>query len=369
MTQPIATDAAPAATIRVGPQALRAFAGACLEQVGVPPGSAAMVADNLVEADLRGVESHGVARLKVYVERLAARLVAPEAQGVVLRERAAMALLDGENGLGAVIGTAAVELAARKARQAGCAFVAVRNSNHFGTAAYYLIPPIRQRMIGFVITNGPATMTVWGGRTRAIGTNPIAFGIPARRERPIILDMATSTVARGKLIFANLKGEPLPDGWAVDPEGNPTRDAAVALKGALLPVGGPKGSGLALAIEILCGLLAGGPVLDGVGELYNNPTKPQGTSHLFGVLDVAAFEDVEGFLDRVDDLIGRVRALPRMPGVERIYLPGEPEWLTKEHRTRTGIPLPPALFDEIKGLAATYQVNQALDPLTTPTVP
>ncbi len=367
MTQPAATDLGGA--IRVSPQALRAYAGACLEQVGVPPGSAAIVADNLVEADLRGVESHGVARLKVYVERVAAGLVAPEAQGKVLRERAAMALMDGENGLGAVIGTAAVDLAVRKAGGAGCAFVVVRNSNHFGTAAYYVIPPIRRRMIGFVITNGPATMTVWGGRTRAIGTNPIAFGIPARRERPIILDMATSTVARGKLIFANLKREPIPDGWAVDAEGKPTRDPAAALKGALLPVGGPKGSGLALAIEVLCGLLAGGPVLDAVGELYNNPTKPQGTSHLFGVLDVAAFEDVERFLDRVDQLAADVRALPRMPGVDRISLPGEPEWLTKEQRTRTGIPLPRALFDEIKGLAATYQVHQVLEPLTTPAVP
>ncbi len=368
MTQPTAADPATAGAIRVGPQALRAFAGACLEQVGVPPGSAAMVADNLVEADLRGVESHGVARLKVYVERLAARLVAPEAQGKVVRERAAMALMDGENGLGAVIGTAAVELAARKARQAGCAFVAVRNSNHFGTAAYYLIPPIRKQMIGFVITNGPATMTVWGGRNRAIGTNPIAFGIPARRERPIILDMATSVVARGKLIFANLKGEPIPDGWAVDPDGNPTRDPALALKGALLPVGGPKGSGLAVAIEVLCGLLAGGPVLGEVGELYNNPTKPQGTSHLFGALDIAAFEDVDRFLDRVDTLIGDVRGLPRMPGVDRIYLPGEPEWLTKEERLRTGIPLPRALFDEMRGLAGTYRVDQALEPLPTPAV-
>ena len=369
MSQPSATDGVATGSIRVAPQALRAFAGACLERVGVPPGSAAIVADNLIEADLRGVESHGVARLRIYVERLAAGLVAPEAQGAVIRERAAMAVMDGENGLGAVIGTAAIDLAVQKAGQAGCAFVAVRNSNHFGTAAYYLIPAIRKQMIGFVITNGPAMMAVWGGRTRAIGTNPIAFGIPARRERPIVLDMATSTVARGKLIFANLKGEPIPDGWAVDPDGNPTRDPVVALKGALLPVGGPKGSGLALAIEVLCGLLAAGPVLREVGELYNNPTKPQGASHLVGALDIAAFEDVDRFLDRVDTLIADVRALPRMPGVDRIYLPGEPEWLTKEERLRTGIPLPRVLFDELRGLATTYRVDQALEPLTTPSVP
>ncbi len=368
MTQPSVTASATTTTVRVSPQGLRAFAGACLEQVGVPPGSAAIVADNLVEADLRGVESHGVARLGVYLERLAAGLVAAEAEGKVIRERAAMALVDGENGLGAVIGTAAMELAAQKARQAGAAFVAVRNSNHFGTAAYYLIPPIRQQMIGFTLTNGPATMAVWGGRTRAIGTNPIAFGIPARRERPIVLDMATSTVARGKLVIANLRGETIPDGWAVDADGNPTRDPATALKGALLPVGGAKGSGLALAIEALCGILAGGPVLAEVGELYNNPHKPQGTCHLFAVLDIAAFEDLDRFLDRVDTMIRDVRGLPRMPGVERIYLPGEPEWLTKEHRTRTGIPLPPALFDELKGLAKKYKVDQTLEPLTTPTV-
>jgi LDH2 family malate/lactate/ureidoglycolate dehydrogenase len=373
MTQPSATNAATArtaaATIRVSPQGLRAFAGACLEQVGVPPGSAAIVADNLAEADLRGVESHGVARLGVYLERLAAGLVAAEAQGKVEGERAAMAVMDGENGLGAVIGTAAMEVAVQKAGQAGAAFVAVRNSNHFGTAAYYLIPPIRRQMIGFVITNGPPMMAVWGARGRAIGTNPIAFGIPARQELPIILDMATSVVARGKVIFANLKGETIPEGWALDPEGNPTRDPALALKGALLPVGGPKGSGLALAIEVLCGLLAGGPVLAEVGELYNNPTKPQAAAHLFGALDIAAFEDADRFLDRVDKLIADVRALPRMPGVDRIYLPGEPEWLTKEERTRTGIPLPPALFEELLGLGRKYGVTQALEPLTTPHVP
>ncbi len=369
MTQPSVTAAATTTTIRVSPQGLRAFAGACLEQVGVPPGSAAIVADNLAEADLRGVESHGVARLAVYLERLAAGLVAAEAQGRVVRERAAMAVMDGENGLGAVIGTAAMDLAVRKAGQAGTAFVAVRNSNHFGTAAYYLIPPIRKQMIGFVITNGPGVMAVWGGCTRAIGTNPIAFGIPARRERPIVLDMATSVVARGKLVFANLKGETIPEGWAIDPEGKPTRDPAVALKGALLPVGGPKGSGLALAIEILSGLLSGGAVLDGIGELYNNPHTPQGTCHLFAALDIAAFEDVDRFLDRVDKMIADVRALPRMPGVDRIYLPGEPEWITKEQRTRTGIPLPPALFDELKSLAKKYQVSQDLEPLTTSTVP
>lgn len=369
MTQPTATDVTTASTIRMSPQGLRAFAGACLERVGVPPGSAAIVADNLVEADLRGVESHGVARLAVYLERLAAGLVQSEAEGKVVRERAAMAIIDGENGLGAVVGTAAMELAMRKARQAGTAFVAVRNSNHFGTAAYYLIPPIRQQMIGFAITNGPGVMAVWGGRARAIGTNPVAFGFPARRERPIILDMATSVVARGKLVFANLKGERIPDGWAVDPEGQPTNDPATALKGALLPVGGPKGSGLALAIEMLAGLLSGGAVLDEIGELYNNPHKPQGACHLFAALDIAAFEDVDRFLDRMDKLIADVRNLPRMPGVERIYLPGEPEWLAKEQRTLTGIPLPPALFAELQALAKKYKVDQLLAPLTTPHVP
>jgi LDH2 family malate/lactate/ureidoglycolate dehydrogenase len=369
MTQPSATPVASGATIRVSPQGLRAFAGACLERVGVPPGSAAIVADNLVEADLRGVESHGVARLAVYLERVAAGLVAGEAQGRVVRERAAVAVMDGENGLGAVIGSAAMDVAVRKAGQAGTAFVAVRNSNHFGTAAYYLIPAIRKHMIGFVVTNGPGMMTVWGGRARAVGTNPIAFGVPARAERPIVLDMATSVVARGKLIFANLKGEAIPEGWAVGPDGNPTCDPAVALKGALLPVGGPKGSGLALVIEMLCGLLSGGAVLDEIGELYNNPHKPQGACHLFGALDIAAFEDVGRFLDRMDKLIRDVRALPRMPNVDRIYLPGEPEWLNKEQRTRTGIPLPPALFDELMGLAKQYQVDQVLTPLTTPHVP
>lgn len=367
MTQPTATNAA--RTVRVAPQALRAFAGACLERVGVPPGGAVIVADNLVEADLRGVESHGVARLAVYLERLAARLVDPEAQGTVVRERAAMALMDGENGLGAVVGTAAVELAMRKAAQAGATFVAVRNSNHFGAAAYYLVPPIRRQMIGFVITNGPPMMVVWGARGRSIGTNPVAFGIPARRERPLMLDMATSVVARGKVIFANLRGQPIPDGWALDSSGNPTRDAAQALKGALLPVGGPKGSGLALAIEVLCGLLAGGPVLEEVGELYDNPRNPQRAGHLFGVLDIAAFEDVDRFLERMDEMIVRVRELPRAPGVDRIYLPGEPEWLTKEERIRAGIPLPPTLFAELQALAETYRVDQVLEPLRTPTVP
>lgn len=361
-------DAATPSSVTVTLQSLRAFAQACMERVGVPPDAATIVADNLVEANLRGTESHGVARLGVYMERVAGGLLAPAVQGKVLRERAAMALLDGENGLGAVIGAIAMGLAVQKARQSGTAFVAVRNSNHFGAASYFLARPICEHMIGFALSNSAPLMAVWGGRTRAVGTNPIAIGIPARHEQPILLDMATSMVSRGHLFIASRKGEPIPEGWALDPEGNPTRDAASALKGTLLPVGGPKGSGLALAIEILCGVLAGGLVMGELGELHTSKT-PQGVSHLFGAIDIGAFEDPERFLDRVDHLIAAVRNLPRMVGVDRIYLPGERGSLTKDERLRTGVPLPRGLFDELQSLAKKYRVDQWLECLGATVVP
>ena len=322
-------------TTRVKPDQLRDFCAGLFEGAGVPSADARTVADSLVEADLRGVSSHGTTRVGIYLERLQAGLINSRPTVAVIRETATTLLLDGDNGLGPVVGVRAMDEAIRRATEYGTAWVGVRNSNHFGAAAYYVTRAITARCIGFALTNAPATMALWGGRTPFLGTNPFAMGVPAGRERPIVVDMATSVAARGKIILAAKKGEAIPSGLAVDVEGRPTTDAQAALDGAVLPFAQHKGYGIALLIEMLSGVLAGATIAPAVGNLYGNPTGTQNLGHGFGALRVEALAPIGEFAERMDTLIREVRQSPRGAGIERIYLPGEIEFELAE-RNRPG---------------------------------
>jgi LDH2 family malate/lactate/ureidoglycolate dehydrogenase len=305
------------------------------------------VARALVLADLRGVDSHGVLRVGVYVERLKRGLINPAPKVRVLRETPGAALLDGDNGMGPVVATAAMRLALEKARATGTGTVAVRRGNHYGMAAAYPLMALEENCIGLTVTNGPALVAPWGGTRRFFGTNPLAIAVPAGRERPVVLDMATTVVARGKIIKAAKEQQPIPAGWALDVAGRPTTDAAAALAGTPVPLGGYKGSGLMLVIEVLSGVLAGAAVGPAVGELYDNPRRPQDVGHLFAALRLEAFGDPEAFKARMDAMIQEVRSGPAAPGTERIYLPGEIEFETEARHRREGVPIGPALWEEL----------------------
>jgi len=228
--------------------------------------------------------------------------------------------------------------------------VGVKNSNHFGAAAYYAMRAIGDQCIGLSITNAPPTMAPWGGKTPFFGTNPFAIAIPAGKERPIVLDMATSVTARGKIILAAKKGEPIPSGLAIDPEGRPTTDAHAALEGAVLPFGGHKGYGISLLVDILSGLMTGATFAPRVGGLYDNPNGIQNLGHGFAAILIESFIPFREFTKRMDQYIQEVRNAPRAMGVERIYLPGEIEFEMRDQNMKEGIPLPELTVKELKTL-------------------
>ncbi len=332
---------------------LKDFCAGILAHAGVPADHAGEIVENLVEADLRGVESHGVVRLPIYVRRLRAGIVNPQPRLRTLRDTRTTAVVDGDNGMGQWVGMRAMDIAIGKGRAGNCAFVAVRNSNHYGAAAYYAQMAVPHDMIGFSCTIGGINhMLPWGGAEPLLGNNPFAFALPAGREYPVVLDMACSVAARGKIIVAAKDGTPIPPDWATGPDGRPTTDAAEALQGFVQPVGGPKGYALTLTIGLLSTMLSGAFFGREVTHLYEDFERPQNIGHLFGVLPIAAFEEVGTFKQRMDKAIQEIRGAKRAPGVERIYLPGEREYLLRERRRRDGIPVNRAVVAELRELGA-----------------
>lgn len=320
---------------------------------GMPDEDARLSAEQLVTADLRGVESHGVVRMPIYIERLRRGVTAPRPQCRIVRETAGTAVFDGGNAMGQVAGQRAMELAVRKAKGHGDpVFVSVRNSNHFGAAAWFAEIATRSQMIGFAFTIGGINhMVPWGGAEAMLGNNPFAIAFPVRGEAPIVLDMACSVAARGKIIVAAKEGRPIPPDWAVDQDGRPTTDAQAALGGFVAPVGGPKGYALTLAIGLLSTMLSGAFFGSEVTHMYDDLESPQNIGHLFGVLPVAAFEEMGIYFDRIAKAGSDVRGVRRAPGVERIHLPGEREALLARRRRAEGIPVGVETWRDLAALA------------------
>lgn len=324
----------------VGPlseASLRARCVAILEKVGMPREAADHVAASLVLAELRGVPSHGVTRMPIYVERIRRGALDPAATPVVVREAPAVAALDGRNGHGIPIGVTAMDMAIEKARAAGVGVVTVKNSNHFGMAWYFVKRAVEQGMIGVALSNADSFVAPWGAGRRYLGTNPMAIGLPAGEEVPIGLDMATSVVAHGKIKLALEAGQSIPLGWGLDPSGTPTTDPAAALEGALLPFGEAKGSAISLIIDMLCGPLAGALTGPFIAPLFTEPDRPQGLGHLFMALDVAAFVDPATYRREVDEAIRRIHALPPAAGFDRVLVPGELELERETEARQAGI--------------------------------
>jgi len=300
---------------RFPPDRLRGFAAAALVARDVPETDAALVAESLVEAELQGQPAHGLLRLPFLLDRLRAGLINPRPTLRLESERPAAVLLDADNALGPVAGVRAVDLAAERARRSGVGLVAVRRSNHLGSLGFYLRRCTAGGLVGLAFTNTPPAISPPGARTPYLGTNPIAAGFPTPGE-PVIIDMATSQVARGHILKAARLGEPIPEGWAVDAEGRPTTDPEAAIDGSLLPLGGDKGFALALLVEVLSGVLAGAAVGPEVAGTFTPSDRESNVGHCFLALDAEAI--APGFAARMERLaVDLRRAGGRAPGDRR----------------------------------------------------
>ena len=321
---------------RVPAAELSSFADDALRACGLGSEPAALVADTLVDADIRGIQSHGIVRLPIYAKRLRSGLVDAAAEPSVAVE-GAVARVDGRNAVGALAAREGMDAAVALSARMGVGIAFVNHSNHCGALGYYVRDAARRGVMAIAASNAPVTMAYHGGRTRAVGTNPLAFAVPRREGPPLVLDLATSAVARGKIIVAASEGRPIPEGWAIDVDGHPTTDAKRALEGSVLPFAGPKGSGLAMMIDLLCGVFAGAAFGRHIGDMYEDWTGPQNVGHVFLAIRPADVGD--GFFERIEAFVGDVEALPPAAGSERVLLPGEVEEMAAARARREGVPI------------------------------
>lgn len=350
----------------VAVETLRGFAADVLRAVGVPPEAASLTARSLAESDARGIPSHGAVRLlPVYVSRLRRGATNSNPDVRIVSRRGTAAVVDGDGGLGQVVGSEAMRQAITMAGEHGSGVVGVRNSSHFGAGSFFAEQAVAAGMIGIAMSNAPANMPPAGGRSRFFGTNPLTIGAPGPGDRPLVLDMATSVVARGKIVLAQQEGRAIPPGWAINPDGLPTEDPAAALRGAVLPMAGYKGAGLALMIDLLCGVLTGAAFGPHIIDLYDASQSAQNVGHIFVAIDVEAFMPLPVFRKRVGQFAAEIRAQPRQPGVERIVLPGEIELDAAARSERDGLSFSEAGWRELDVLAAEYGVTPLGERLAT----
>jgi len=336
---------------------LQAFIAGALLSVGLPEADALKVAGLMAQADLQGSDGHGVIRLPQYVKRIRAGGINTRPEIRVVREQAAMAVLDGDNGMGHLVVSRAAELAIEKARGAGVAWVGVRASNHAGPASLYARMPIEHDMIGLYFAVGNANhLPPWGGIEMLLSTNPIAVGVPAGAEPPVVLDMATTVAAYGKVKAKAKAGEMMPEGWMIDRQGQPLLDPKRADEGFLLPIGGHKGYGLALVVGLLAGTLQGAAMGRDVVDFNRDHVSKTNTGQAILVIDLKAFGDPAGFKAAVDTVVRDIRDSPRLEGVQRIWLPGEQSRQRRLQYRATGIPLSPGVVPELAALAAELGV-------------
>lgn len=317
---------------------------------------AALLADSLVYADLGGIHSHGVMRVPEYVQKLTVGGVNPQGRPRLVQEVGACLVVDGGNSMGQVGMHFAMQETIQRAQLHGIAAAGVRGSNHSGAMAYYIEQAVAAGMIGLATTNALPTMAPWGGTEKILGINPLGVGIPAGQERPILYDAAFSGSSHGKIRIYQQKGLPLPEGWALDQEGEPTTDPAVAIEGLLAPIGGFKGTGLALIMGILSAMLSGAAYGLELGNMVDGPTPGQ-DGHFVAAIRVDAFEEMGRFTQRVDKAIQEIHTCRPAAGVERIYVPGEVEQLRRETYRQTGLPLNPVTWIDLQKTAQSMGIG------------
>ncbi len=346
--------------IIVAAEQLKRFEAEAFERAGLTPDNAVRVADTLLQADLRGVHSHGALHLLRYCRRLRGGGANPRPDIKVVRETDSTALVDGDNGLGQMVSMRTMEVAMAKAKGKGIAAVAAFRSNHYGAGAYYPMMAAAQGFIAYGTTNAPAMLAPTGGLTPMLGNNPVTYAIPAGKEPMIVLDMALSVAARGKIRVAAGKGVKIPKEWATDKYGEPTDDPVAALEGLLLPVGGYKGYGMIVVGEILCGVMTGANFGPAINVTLDNTDTPWNIGHFFTAIDVEAFMGRDEFNKRVDDLVKLLKNVPKAKGYDRIYVPGEPEHILWQEHMKSGIPLQASTIDDLKTVAKEFGVTAPL---------
>ena len=329
-------------TVRVGATELRLCVEGIFEGHGLRPEDAAVVADNLVDADLRGIHSHGVWRVDPYVQLLREGQVVPRPTLSLARDEGAQCVLDGGRGLGQIGALAAMREVLARAGQHGIGACAVRNNTHIGTLAYWALMAAEANCIGLVVSNAGIHMAPWGGRDKLVGNNPLAIAAPTGGEWPLVLDMAMSVAAGGKVSIAKIRGQRVPPGWGLDAEGQPTDDPYAVH--SLLPMGAHKGYGLAVMLDVLAGVLSGGRF----GAMLGQP----GHSQFFLALQIERYLPLPEFRARMEQLVEQIHGSALAPGAERVYLPGEIEHELRRARLREGIPLDTNTLASLRRLAA-----------------
>jgi LDH2 family malate/lactate/ureidoglycolate dehydrogenase len=346
-----------ATPLRVTASKLEAFIARVFQAVSISAAESNSIAELMVRADVQGSEGHGVFRLPQYIRRIKGGAVNTRPNIRVVREAAGMALVDGDNGMGHLVMRFATEKAIEKAQSAGVAWVGVKWSNHAGPASLYASMPAERDMIGLYLAVGNANhLPAWGGLDMLLSTNPIAVAVPAAEEPAIVLDMATTVAAYGKVKTKAQRGETMPEGWMMDRQGRPLTDPRRANEGFLLPIGGYKGYGLALIFGLLAGTLNGAAMGKEVVDFNADDTTPTNTGHAIIAINVAAFQPVAEFKKNVDVLVRDLRGSQRLPGVDRIRLPGEGSHAARADRLQNGIPLPAPLAASLRQLAAELKI-------------
>jgi LDH2 family malate/lactate/ureidoglycolate dehydrogenase len=336
---------------------LKRFCEDLLVSVGMNQENASVAADSLVKANLEGVDSHGISRLPIYVKRFKDQRINVNPAIKLTEQTPSVLLVDGDNGLGHVVSYQAIQRGTEMAKQSGITAIAIKNSNHFGTASYFCQLACEQNLACIGFTNSPPGIAPWGGKNAFFGTNPIAFGFPTGNDQPVIIDLSTSIVARGKIILAAKQGNPIPDGWALDEDGIPTNDAEAALRGSVLPLGGAKGSALALAVEILTGILTGAAFGPYVKNIYNEAeTGHANVGHFFFLLDIEKFMHLSTFFESLEHLLTEMKEVPKAPGTNEIRYPGERRKRDRELRQLAGIDLSASVEEELIKLGEEYRV-------------
>ena len=356
--------------IIVNHQKLLSFTEKVFKSYGLEDKDAHICADNLLAADMRGIPSHGVARLKRYVDGMDTGVIFPDKKPTIVMDSPSTATVDGNAGLGQVVAHFSTLKAIEKAKNTGVGVVTVRNSNHYGIAGYYAEMILKEGMLGISMTNSAPLVVPTFGKEMIIGTNPISLTAPTNSNRPFFMDMATSVVPRGKLEVYNREDKAMPEGWAVNAEGKVTTSASEVLQnmlsragGGILTLGGEgelfsgyKGYGMAVLVDILCGVLSGGAYANIVNSKVDGKPAPANVSHFFMALKIENFVDINIFKDKMDDLINRLKNSSKAEGKERIYIHGEKEYEKYEQHLQNGVPLQEKVYDTLKEIGTTRNV-------------
>lgn len=335
----------------------------CIEifgKLGISDVEARTIADNLIEAQLRGIQSHGIAKVINYADYIEKGIFNTKPDIKILRESHATIAIDGDHGMGAVLGKFAMEKCIEKAKISGIASATVSKGSHFGIAGFYSMLALKENMIGIALCNSGNVMTIYGGTSRVLGTNPISIAVPANEKYPIVFDAATSEAAFNKIRIADIEGRDIPKGWAIDKNGEATVNAKEALSGAVIPFGGYKGSGLAVMVNILTTVLSGA-FLDAHGDETKKGETSKSVGFYFSAIDIEKFQDVAIFKASIDLMVDELKASGRNEDVENIFMLGELEYLRKEENLRFGVEIGGGVLDNLKKLQKKYALKNRIE--------